>query len=195
MRCISRKSADLPHNSRNRAGTCPPCHFGEGEKMIRYCTECGQPFKCSPSNKTVTCGKPCSKTRRSRLLTGHTVSQQTRQKIAVKASSQIRPALHSGTAAAQRSPKAGRFETNSSAKSWTLISPSGMQYKCTNLNMFIRCHSDLFGIRADDDAAVSRIAHCFIELKKGLKNGTRSTCCKGWRMVFMSGDGIKNCKK
>lgn len=163
--------------------------------MKRLCTECGKPFKCSPSDKTVTCSKECSKARRSRLLTGHAVTQQTRQKIGAKARTQEREALQHGTDAAKRSPKGGRFTTNSSAKSWTLVSPSGMQYKCTNLTEFIRSNADLFGIQSDDDIAVNRIEHSFIQLKKGLKKGTRISCCKGWKIIFMAGDDIKNCRK
>ena len=162
--------------------------------MVKICLECLQPFNCPPSAKTVTCSKACSKARRSKVLAGHAVSEQTRDKIRAKAKTQNRPQLQNGTPAAQASPKSGRFTTNSSAKSWTLIAPDGMQYKCTNLNKFIREHAAIFGI-SGDDKSVSRIAQGFTILKAGIKKGTRSTCNGGWRILFMHGDDVKNCQK
>ena len=163
----------------------------------KICTECGKQFPCSPSDKTVTCSPKCKSIRRSRLLKGHSMSDDACAKISAKAKTQNRSSnLSKGTPAALQSPKAGRFTTNSSAKHWTLLSPDGMMYKCSNLSEFIRVHADLFGIRSDDDVAVHRIFASFAQLKIGLRKGTRSYCNEGWKLLLQSEeDDIKNCER
>ena len=161
--------------------------------MIRYCTECGAAFKCSPSDKTVTCSPVCSSKRRSKLLTGKKRPGDVTAKIAAAAKSQDRSDILSrGTAAAQASPKAGRFTTNSSAKGWTLISPEGVMHKCTNLMQFIREHAADFGIAVDDDAAAKRIHSGFRVVKQKMKHGSGCTIY-GWTLVEW--DDRKNCEK
>lgn len=151
--------------------------------MIRKCVECGKEFKCSPSDKTITCSKECRGIRRSRLLTGKKHSIETKAKKSAAAKKRDNSAnLSRGTEVAKRSPKAGRFETNSSAKRWIIISPDNVVYKCTNLREFIRRHGELFCINGDDDKQVDRIESNFIVLKGGVKKGTRETCNGGWRI-------------
>lgn len=48
------------------------------------------------------------------------------------------------TEQAKKSPKAGKFETNIHAISWTIVSPQGDVYSFTNLYHFIRQNSHLF---------------------------------------------------
>lgn len=161
--------------------------------MIRKCTECGAEFKCSPTDKKLTCSPECRSKRRSRLLQNHAVSDEAKAKIARKAKTQDRmQALSKGTDAAKASPKAGRFTTNSSAKGWTLLSPDGARYRCTNLMQFIRDHSEDFGIAADDDASVHRIHSSFRNVKRKMKHGNGCTVY-GWELLDW--DDRKNCEK
>lgn len=79
--------------------------------MIRKCTECGKEFDCSPSVRKLTCSKECSRKRRSRLGQGHKVTDETRQKISESSKGRDMSKLQViGTAAALKSPKAGRYE-------------------------------------------------------------------------------------
>ena len=161
--------------------------------MIRNCTECGAEFKCSPTDKKLTCSAECRSKRRSKLLQNHHVSDETKLKIAKKAKVQDRSeSLSKGTKAAKESPKAGRFVTNSSAKDWVLLSPDGVRYRCTNLMQFIRDHAADFGIAADDDTSVRRIHGCFRNVKQMMKNGTGCTIY-GWELIEW--DDRKNCEK
>lgn len=61
--------------------------------------------------------------------------------------------LQLGTAAAQRSPVAGRYETNQEAKVWILISPTGEEIIVRNLLLWARAHTDLFGKPPGDKSA------------------------------------------
>lgn len=45
------------------------------------CIICGTMFNKSPSDNVLTCSPECSRRRRSEALTGHNVSDETRQKI------------------------------------------------------------------------------------------------------------------
>lgn len=151
--------------------------------MIRKCTECGAEFKCSPTDKKVTCSKECSSKRRSRLLQKHHVSDETKDNISKVAKKQDRSQnLSKGTPAAMQSPKAGRFVTNSSAKGWVLLSPEGVLYKCTNLMQFIREHAADFGIPADSDKDVRRVHATIRNVKKMMKRGDGCTFY-GWSLI------------
>ena len=167
--------------------------------MMRKCAECGKEFKCSPSDKTVTCSSECSRKRRSRLLSGHKNSEETKAKISKAALKQYRDmsAIQGkGTEAAMRSPKAGRFVTNSSAKRWILQAPDGTRYHCTNLRHFIRENGYLFGIDGADDKQVDRIYSGFAVLKRGQKAQTRLSCNGGWSLRLYSNDeDKKNCER
>ncbi len=166
--------------------------------MIRKCAECGKEFTCRPSDKTVTCSRECRCKRRSRLLSGHKNSDETRSKISNAAKKQNRDmgAIQGkGTEAAMRSPKAGRFVTNSSAKRWILQAPDGTRYKCTNLMEFIRKNGRLFGINGDNDKEVRRIYAGFSALKKGQKAQTRLSCNGGWSLRLHPDDDKKNCER
>ena len=167
------------------------------ERNYKICPECGKRFPCPPSDKTVTCSKECKSIRRSRLLKGHSMSDEVCAKISATAKTQDRSkTLCKGTPAAMQSPKAGRLATNSSAKHWTLISPDGVMYKCSNLSEFVRNNGDLFGIRGDDDKAVQRICTGFIVYKRGLRKGTRAYCNGGWKILLQpEEEDVKNCER
>lgn len=161
--------------------------------MIRKCTECGAEFKCSPTDKKVTCSLECSRKRRSRLLQKHQVTDEAKAKMSKSAKAQDRSEnLSKGTPAAMHSPKAGRFVTNSSAKVWVLLSPEGIRYRCINLMQFIRDHAADFGIPADDDESVRRIHCCFRNVKQMMKRGNGCTIY-GWELLEW--DDRKNCEK
>lgn len=164
--------------------------------MIRKCLVCGADFKCSPSDKTVTCSAECKGIRRSQLLKGKKQSDETRLKKSTAARNRDNyDNLKGGTAAAMESPKAGRFVTNSSAKRWILQSPDGTIYRCTNLSEFIRKNGKLFGINGSNDKEVERIRTGFTILKRGQKNQTRMTCNGGWSLRLHPDDDKKNCER
>ena len=164
--------------------------------MIRKCLVCGAEFKCAPSDKTATCSPECRGIRRSQLLKGKKQSGETRLKKSLVAQSrESYENLKGGTAAAMKSPKAGRFVTNSSAKRWILQAPDGTRYKCTNLKEFIRKNCHLFGINGEDDKAVNRIYYGFVVFKRGQKNQTRLSCNGGWSLRLHPDDDKKNCER
>lgn len=146
------------------------------------CTVCGRLFTKSPSANIVTCSPKCSRRRRSAALTGHEVSEQTKQKISIAAQARgFTENLAKGTPAAQASPKGGRFESNASAKSWALTSPDGRTFTCTNLNNWIRLHAELFGMEPTDEN-VKRISAGFRVVKRNIKLNRSGQTYKGWRI-------------
>ena len=146
------------------------------------CIICGTGFTKSPSDNVLTCSPECSRRRRSEALTGHSVSDETRQKISSAARERgFTENLAKGTPAARNSPKGGRFDTNASAKSWTLTSPDGRQFTCINLNNWIRTHADLFGMEPTDDN-VRRVSAGFRVIKRNIKRNRGGQTYKGWRI-------------
>lgn len=161
--------------------------------MKTKCVVCGGWFKKSPSDKTVTCSPACRSKRRSQMLTGHAVSADTREKISKRAKQWgYTDNLRRGTPAAQASPKSGRFTTNSSAKSWVLISPDNRRFECTNLNEWIRQNIELFGCELTD-RNVGRIASGFRVIKRNIKRGRGGQTYKGW--FLEDWDDLKNVEK
>lgn len=151
--------------------------------MIRKCTECGKEFNCSPSDKIVTCGKECSRKRRSRLLMGHKQSKETSKKISEAAKGRDMSKIQDlGTSAAMKSPKSGKFVTNYSAKRWILLSPDKEIYDCVNLAEFVRTHADLFDIEPTDEN-VYRVCHGFFTIKKNLKRKKGTITYKDWTLL------------
>lgn len=160
--------------------------------MVRKCLECGKEFVCSPTDKIVTCSKECSRKRRSRLLTGRKHSEETARKISESAKGRDMTALQvKGTEAAKKSPKSGRFETNSSAKRWVLLSPDKRIYECVNLAEFVRKNPNLFGAEPNDKE-VSRICHGFFNIKKNLIRKVGTVTYKGWTLLNWSDEINKN---
>lgn len=157
------------------------------------CAVCGKLFQKSPSDWVVTCSRECLRIRRSGMLAGHAVSDKTRQKISSAAKKRgFTENLAKGTPAAQRSPKGGRFNTNSSAKAWTLLSPDGRIFTCTNLNNWIRTHAELFGIEPTDEN-IRRVSAGFRVIKRNIKLNRGCQTYKGW--TISDWDDRKNIEK
>ena len=96
------------------------------------------------------------------MLTGHSVSDTTREKLRERA-------------------RQRRFSTNSSAKTWTLISPDGRRFECTNLNNWIRQNIDLFGYELTEEN-VHRISAGFRVVKRNIKRQKSGQTYKGWTL-------------
>lgn len=161
--------------------------------MIKKCVECGAEFNAPPSSKKITCSSECSKIRRSKLLKGHFVSAETKNKLSKSAKSKgFTPNLQQGTKAAMNSEKAGRTETNSSAKTFVIVSPIGKIYTVTNLMHWIRNNIKLFNCKLTDEN-VSKIAHGFYTIKRNIKKNQRGQTYKGWTIIEW--DDRKNIEK
>lgn len=155
--------------------------------MIKKCIVCGEEFKASPSDKIVTCSKECLKIRRSQISRGKKMSETAVERMSARAKSRgFTDNLKKGTQAAMASPKAGRFETNVSAKSWILISPSGERYECRNLMCFIRKNPHLFCIDGSNDDEVRRISAGFRTIKRNIRLNRKGQTYLGWTLELPS---------
>lgn len=91
------------------------------------------------------------------------------------------------TEQAKKSSKAGKFETNIHAISWTIVSPQGDVYSFTNLYNFIRQNSHLF---ADNDVMWKRTGGKrgtggeYCNASAGLQNikSGKTKAWKGWTL-------------
>lgn len=153
----------------------------------RKCIICGNSFRCYPSDKRVTCSKDCQRERARRQIKKSPVKwgEEARKRLSQKGKTSN---LRLGTEAAKRSPAAGRFETNHTAKVWTLIDPDGGEHVVRNLRLWARDHTELFDKPCTDKSAVqitSGFAAIAQTLKrargvKGKPNG--ATTYFGWRL-------------
>lgn len=189
-RCECGKITEMHKNTLIKAKSCG-CERAETMKKIgisirnmKTCVVCGKEFYSSPSSKTITCSHECSSKHRSEFKKGTRHTEKTKKQMSETAKSLeiVRPQLQLGTPAAQKSPKGGRFVTNSSAKSWTLLSPDGIIYKFVNLNEFIRKNIHLFDTELTDEN-VSRIAHGFYTAKRNTKKKANTITYKGWSIL------------
>lgn len=138
----------------------------------------------------------------SEIHKGHEVTEETRKKISEKAKiperlSQQRESAQKATAAAQKSPLSGRFETNINAKEWVIMDPTGKTYKFTNLRNWIRENIELFTDienAADDPKIVDRISHGFSTAKRNTIAGKSGTTWYGWSVIGW-GDNLNNLQK
>ena len=162
-------------------------------KNYKKCVICGKEFPCPPSAKTVTCSPEC-RSARARRAASRKRSESERKSLseAAKKRGVIMGTLDKGTEAAMKSPKAGRFETNSSAKSYTIMSPEGQEYTVTNLMNWIRENIHLF---SDDnsDEAVNRVARGFYTIVRNTRLSKRGQRYKGW--IVVEHDERKNVEK
>lgn len=120
--------------------------------ITRKCVICGKPFDCYPSEKRVTCSKDCRRERQRRIVTARPVQWSAKARERASARGQTEN-LKLGCAAAQRSPVAGRFETNQEAKIWTLVDPAGNEIVVRNLLLWARENTALFGKEPGDKSA------------------------------------------
>ena len=159
--------------------------------MIKKCIVCGRGFKASPSDNVVTCSPECRSKRRSQVLKGHKVTDKVKAKMSQAAKKRDSENLKKGTPAAQKSPKGGRFETNSSAKDWTIMSPEGDIYNITNLRNWIRQNGEKFGCDLTE-ADIDRISSGFRVTARNTRKGKSGTTYKGWSVLHT---GLKNVEK
>ena len=133
---------------------------------------CHKLFPCPPSSNAVTCSNACSAVWKSRTHKGLRItwSDEARQRLAAKG---ITENLKLGTAAAQQSPIAGRFETNREAKVWILIDPTGQEITVRNLILWARENTGRFG-KPEGDHSARQIASGFRAIAQTLL-GTRKT--------------------
>lgn len=138
---------------------CPDCAPKYAGRAWKVCPVCKKLFPDPPSNNRVTCSKSCSAKWRASLREGapHPWSPDAKGRLSVKGQTDN---LKLGTAAAKKSPVAGRFETNQEAKIWTLIDPSGRETTVKNLLLWAREHTELFDKPPGDKSAL-QIAHGF----------------------------------
>lgn len=161
--------------------------------MIKKCVICGREFLSPPSSKKVTCSPAC-RSERAHRRAGYKLSREARANISSGAKKRGVPKeiQIARTTAAQASPKAGRFETNSSAKSWVLISPEGDRYEVINLLLWIRENIELFdGDNSEENA--KRIAGGLRVIAKNIRDNRRGQTYKGW--IVAEHDMRKNCEK
>lgn len=120
--------------------------------ITRKCVICGKPFSCYPSDNRVTCSKDCRRERQRRITTAHPVKwgDEARRRASERG---LTENLKLGSAAAQRSPISGRFETNQEAKIWTLVDPAGNEIIVRNLLMWARANLERFGKPPGDKSA------------------------------------------
>lgn len=150
-------------------------------KNFKICSVCGKSFPCPPSQKTVTCSKPCSKIHKSRTHKGKSNSWNAESRNRKSAEGKTQNLL-SGTAAALLSPRSGHFETNRNAKPWHLISPSGKHYSFRNLNLWAEKNYKMFGFDHPDNAY--KIACGIRVAKRGAEGKIKACTYKGWRVIL-----------
>lgn len=151
--------------------------------MIRNCVVCGQEFKCSPSDKKVTCSKACSKINKSWTHLGKKISWSEESRERLKTQGQTANLLK-GTEAAKASPKSGRFETNINAIEWHLVSPDGKHYHFRSLNHWLRENcEELFGC-APDSKQFYNVRSGLSGAKRAVLGGKYGSCTyKGWQSL------------
>lgn len=134
--------------------------------MIRICVVCGKEFKCSPSDKKMTCSKECSRINKSRTHQGkkNTWSEESREKLRQKGRTSN---LEKGTEA--------------NAKIWKLTSPEGKVYIVKNLAAWSRENCMLFGFD-NNEANAQKIMYGLRHAKHGSEGKVyaRTTLYKGW---------------
>lgn len=131
--------------------------------MIRKCIICGTNFKCSPSDKKITCSKVCSVERKRQSHKGKSNqwSLESRFKKSIEGQTNN---LRKGTPAALISPRSGSFETNINAKDWILIDPDGNEHQIRNLNLWCKNNAyDLFGREPE------QVRAGFLQIKRSMQ--------------------------
>lgn len=193
--CGNHKAMDAQDIKKGKNISCG-CYKANKENWNRnkkICVICGKKFESPPSDKTVTCSKKCSVEHHRRIVSGKTVSEETKKKMSESAKGRDMSLLQvTGTEAAKKSPNSGRFETNVNAIEWHLISPDNKNYYFKSLNNWLRENcEELFGCKPD--------SHECKNVESGLRGAKRAMlgknygCCtyKGWQ-VIPTDDDYKN---
>lgn len=124
------------------------------------------------------CGNPNPVFASVRYLIGGSVTSCGCKKV--EAGYKMQPRAVAG---AKKSPKSGKFETNVNAKHWVLIAPDGVKYECTNLFLWARGHTELFGFEPGEKSA-NKIRAGFSELARSMRGCLKRPVYtyKGWRL-------------
>ena len=88
-----------------------------------------------------------------------------------------------GRAAKLLSPRGGRFETNSCAAEWHIISPDGKEYRFRNMRNFVRENHDLFGVDGTDEECQAILTR-FSSLRHNMRIRKQKSCLGGWRIIL-----------
>lgn len=152
--------------------------------MIKKCTICKAEYKASPSDKRTTCGAAaCVSARRRQMLTGK--GRPWGQPARDRRKGLYPDQLANGTAAAQKSPKSGPFETNQEALEWVIISPDGVRHQVRNLNLFARAN---FGA----DWRSWRVGMQHVKRSMQGKTQHQISHCRGWTVESWSSQQKKS---
>lgn len=186
------------HVNNKRSKFCSRACLAASRQNYKVCVVCGATFPCSPSSKTITCSKECLSVRRSKVLRGRLLSENTKQKLSEAAKKFGHTAnLEAGTPAAQASPLAGKSPENSSAKEWVLLSPSGTTYHCTNICDWSRKNANALSLFFPDGTELNVVAYRFAKGITALKNRIKlkrgCQTYKGWQLIGW--DDRKNVEK
>ena len=135
--------------------------------MIRTCVVCGKEFKCSPSDKIVTCSKECSRINKSYTHKGKSNkwSEESKEKL-----------RHKGRTANLEKG------TEANTRIWKLTSPEGRIYICKNLALWCRNNSILFGFDPSEENA-EKVMTGLRQAKRGVEGKKTAIICtyKGWQ--------------
>ena len=134
--------------------------------MVKKCVICGKEFKCSPSDKIVTCSPACRSERARRALIARGDTLRTPEilkkiKESPKKKAHCRKIQIIGKNAAMKLPGGQKGIQNRTSKLWILIDPSGSKHAAINLVQFIRDNAEAFGITSDDERSVHNIQSGF----------------------------------
>jgi hypothetical protein len=161
----------------------------KAKRTVKICPVCGKAFEAPPTGRA-TCSEKCERKYRAQAHKG--VSNRWNAESRRKKSAQgMTDNLRAGTPAAKKSPLAGRFETNQEAKRWVIKSPEGKTYEFTNLRLWAREHTALFG-KPPGDRSAGQIAQGFYSAYMAQRNvGEHHTLTyKDWKLL-----AVKTIKK
>lgn len=159
----------------------------------KICIICGREFDSPPSDKTVTCSLICRKERARIKRIGKKHSDETKQKMSMKAKTRDMSILsYKATEAAKISPRSGRFITNVNAIDWHLISPEGEHYYFHSLAFWMRENcQELFGCEPDSKEMKNAMSGLRGVKRAMLGKKYPASTYKGWQ-VIPTEDDIKN---
>lgn len=151
---------------------CPDCAPKYKGRNWRVCPICGKLYPDPPSIRNITCSKECASAWRAytHKTVKNTWNEEAREKKREEGQTDN---LKLGTLAAQKSPIAGRFETNQEAKVWVLVAPDGEEITVRNLRLWARKNTHLFDKPPGDRSAI-QIAAGFQAIASTIR-GVRKT--------------------
>jgi hypothetical protein len=158
-------------------------------KITTVCPICGTAVQRNASDKRRTCGAAdCVRAWRAQicptLLSAPRAAYWTPERRAEKSSQGQTDSLQKGTAAAQASPKAGPYETNQNALTWTLLSPDNQIYTVRNLALWCRDNAAILPSTPKNACAGIR----FLKLSQMDKTKRPVSSWHGWRLLSWSKD-------